>query len=42
MLFVDADGTFASGATYYTGTLNSTGRTWDFSVNISDGQYITF
>ena len=42
MLYTDADGVFASGATYYTGTWNSTGAKWDFSVNLNDGEYITF
>ncbi len=42
MMFVDNDGIFATGATYYTGTANTGSNTWDFSVNLSDGQYITF
>ena len=39
-MFVDDDGVFATSATAYTGTLN-TGN-WEFTVNISDMQYITF
>lgn len=42
MMFVDNDGVFASGATYYTGTFNTGASAWEFSANISDGQYITF
>jgi hypothetical protein len=42
MMFVDNDGIFATGATYYTGTANTGSNTWDFSINLSDGQYITF
>lgn len=42
MMFVDADWVFASGASYITWTLNSTGGIWDFSATISDGEYITF
>lgn len=39
-MFIDADGTFAAGATAYTGTLNA--GNWEFTVNIADMQYITF
>ncbi len=39
-MFVDTDGTFATGATAYTGTLNA--GNWEFTVNIADMQYITF
>jgi hypothetical protein len=39
-MFVDNDGTFASGAIVYTGTLNA--GNWEFTANISDMQYITF
>lgn len=39
-MLVDADGTFAAGATSYTGTLN--GGNWEFTANLSDMQYITF
>lgn len=38
-MFVDNDGIFASGAVVYTGTLNA--GNWEFTVNISDMQYIT-
>lgn len=40
MLLVDSDGVFDSGALAYTGTLS--GSNWEFSLNISDMQYITF
>jgi hypothetical protein len=39
-MLVDADGTFAAGATAYTGTLNA--GNWEFTVNMADMQYITF
>jgi hypothetical protein len=37
---VDTDGTFATGASIYTGTLN--GANWDFSLNINHLEYISF
>ncbi|MBP9779159.1 hypothetical protein KBD33_00880 [Candidatus Gracilibacteria bacterium] len=40
MLFRDGDGVFASGSTYHTGTL-TTGL-WQFTLDITDGEYITF
>jgi hypothetical protein len=40
MLFKDIDGIFATGSTAYTGTLNW--WVWDFSLNIADGDFITF
>jgi hypothetical protein len=39
-LLVDSDGVFATGSDVYTGTLNA--GNWEFTVNISDMQYITF
>jgi hypothetical protein len=42
MLFVDSDGVFASGATSVTGTYNTGALRWDFSLDIADGEYITF
>lgn len=39
-MFVDDDGVFASGSVAYTGTLNA--GNWEFTLNISDMQYITF
>ena len=40
VLLVDDNGAFSAGATVYTGTLN--GSNWDFSLNVSHLQYITF
>ncbi len=42
MLLADTDSIFATGATAYTGTYNTGAATWDFSFNISDGQYVSF
>ncbi len=42
MLLADTDSIFATGATAYTGTYNTGAATWDFSINIADGQYVTF
>ena len=42
MMLVDTDAIFATGATAYTGTYNTGATTWDFTLNISDLQYITF
>lgn len=39
-LLVDDDGIFATGSTIYTGSLNA--GNWEFIVNMSDMQYITF
>jgi hypothetical protein len=40
MMLVDSDGTFAAGATAYTGTLNA--GNWEFTVDIADMAYMTF
>jgi hypothetical protein len=40
MMLVDADGTFAAGATAYTGTLNA--GNWEFTVDVADTAYMTF
>jgi hypothetical protein len=40
MMLVDSDGTFAAGATAYTGTLNA--GNWEFTVNVADMDYMTF
>jgi hypothetical protein len=40
IMLVDNDGTFASSATAYTGTLS--GSNWDFTLNIADMDYVTF
>jgi hypothetical protein len=40
MMLVDSDGTFATGSTAYTGTLNA--GNWEFTVNIADMEYMTF
>jgi hypothetical protein len=40
MLLTDSDGVFTTGSTAYTGVIN--GSYWDFSVNITDMQYLTF
>lgn len=42
MILADTDSTFATGAVVYTGTYNTGSNTWDFSLNISDMQYIAF
>ena len=39
-MLVDTDGTFAAGATSYTGTLVS--GNWEFTANITDMDIITF
>lgn len=41
ILYTDADGIFATGATGYTGTFNAGANTWDFSINISNNTYTT-
>jgi hypothetical protein len=40
MMLVDADGTFAAGASVYTGTLNA--GNWEFTVDVADTTYMTF
>jgi hypothetical protein len=40
MMLVDSDGTFATGATAYTGTLNA--GNWEFTIDIADMAYMTF
>jgi hypothetical protein len=40
MMLVDSDGTFATGATAYTGTLSA--GNWEFTVDIADMVYMTF
>ncbi len=39
-MFVDTDGTFATGAITYTGTL--VGANWEFTLDVSDMDYVTF
>lgn len=39
-MLVDTDGTFAAGATAYTGTLN--GTNWEWTINMTDMGIITF
>lgn len=41
-MFVDDDWIFNSWTSIFTWSLNSTTNNWDFSVNISNWQYITF
>jgi hypothetical protein len=41
MLYTDADGVFAAGATAYTGSYNAGTSTWDFVLNIADATYVT-
>lgn len=42
LMFVDDDWIFNSWTSIFTWSLNSTTNNWDFSVNISNWQYITF
>ena len=42
MLLADMDGVFATGVTTSTGTYSTGTNTWDFSLNITDMQYVTF
>lgn len=42
MLLADADSTFSSGASAYTGIYSTGTNTWDFSLDITDMQYIIF
>lgn len=39
-MLVDSDGTFAAGATAYTGTL--VGGNWEWTINMTDMSIITF
>ncbi len=40
MMLIDADGTFAAGASVYTGTLNA--GNWEFTIDVGDMSYMTF
>lgn len=42
MLLTNTNTTFVTGSTAYTGTYSTGTNTWDFSLNISNLQYITF
>lgn len=42
ILFLDDDGDFSAGVTPYTGIYSVASGTWDFSVNVSNGDYMTF
>ena len=39
-MLVDSDGTFAAGATAYTGTL--VGANWEWTINMTDMSILTF